>query len=340
MWGWRVHRYGPYRDVLSWEPDLPQPTAEPGLSLIRVRAAGLSFGLMLKIAGKYQVRDPLPFTPGLEVAGEVVQAAPGSRFAPGDRVMAMTSHGTYAEYTRVPENLTYPMPARMPFATAGGFLNGYQTAYVGLVRGGRLQAGDTLLVHGAAGGVGLAAVDIGRALGATVIATAGSDAKLEACLAQGAHHGINYRKQAFTEAVMGLTDGRGADVILDPVGGDVFDESRKCVAFEGRIVVAGFAGGRIPEIALNRLLLRNFGVVGFNLIGYWNERPDLIDAAQTQLNAWYEAGQIAPVISRVMPMGQLVEGIAAVEARESIGKIVMIPDADAPSADESPATEH
>jgi len=337
MWGWRVPEYGPYREVLAWGDDLPRPAAQPGLPLVRVRAAGLSFGLMLKIAGKYQVRDPLPFTPGLEVAGEVVEAPPGSRFAPGDRVMSMTNHGAYAEYTLVPERRTYLMPQGMPFSMAGGFLNGYQTAYVGLVRCGRLQAGDTLLVHGAAGGVGLAAVDIGRTLGATVIATASSAAKLEACRGQGAHHGINLREQDFPEAVMQLTDGHGADVILDPVGADVFDASRKCLAFEGRIVVAGFAGGRIPEIALNRLLLRNFGVVGFNLIGYWNERPDLIDAAQAQLSAWYEAGQIAPVISRVLPMRQLIEGIAAVEARESIGKIVMIPDADMASTEAPPA---
>ncbi len=334
MWGWRVDRYGPYREVLAWA-DLPRPSAQPGLPLIRVRAAGLSYALMLKIAGKYQVRDPLPFTPGLEVAGEVVEAPPGSRFVPGDRVMSMTNHGAFAEYTLVPESRTYPVPQGMPFPMAGGFLNGYQTAYVGLVRCGRVQPDDVLLVHGAAGGVGMAAVDIGRTLGATVIATAGSDAKLAACRRQGAHHAINYRDQNFVDAVMSLTDGRGADVILDPVGADVFDESRKCLAFEGRIVVAGFAGGRIPEIALNRLLLRNVGVIGFNLIGYWNQRPDLIDAAQAQLSAWYEAGKIAPLISRVLPMRRLPEGIAAVEARESIGKIVVVPDADAASGEDA-----
>ena len=327
MYAWQVQKYGHYRDALIWT-DIDLPALRPETVKIKVRGAGLSFGLILKIAGKYQIRDALPFVPGLEVAGEVVEAVPDAPFDVGERVMAMTSHGTFCDQTLVPYATTYRLPDAMTWQHAAAFLNAYQTAYMALVPRGNLQPGQTLLVHGAAGGVGLAAVQLGRALGAEVLATAGSADKLAACRAQGAALAINYHEQDFAEAVLTHTHGRGADVILDPVGGDVFDLSRRCLAFDGRLVVVGFASGRIPELSANRILLKNMTVTGFTLHGYRDQRPAVLAAGQAELNRLYSAGRIAPVISHALPMAELPRGIELLETRQSIGKVVaMAPDA-------------
>ncbi len=205
-------------------------------------------------------------------------------------------------------------------------LNAHQTSYIGLKYHGQLVPGETLLVHGAAGGLGMAAVQLGKLMGATVIATASSPEKLAACLEHGADHGIDYAREDFVERVQALTDGRGADVIYDPVGGDVFDESLRCIAFGGRLVVVGFAGGRIPELPANRLLLRNFSATGFTLNGYRQHAPELLDEAQEDLFRLYREQGLRPVISTVRPMRELPAALHEVEQRQAIGKILLVPE--------------
>lgn len=325
MKAWRVKAYGDYKEVMAWD-EMPRPDPVGEQVLIRVGAAGISFALILRIAGKYQIRDPLPCTPGMDAAGEVVAVGPESRFRPGMRIMGRGLEGTFAEYCLMDTDAVQEIPEGMSDTQAAAFLNAYQTAYVGLAYQGRLQAGDVLLVHGAAGGVGLAAIQIGKALGATVIATAGSAEKLAACKAHGADHAINYVADDFVEAVQEITAGHGADVILDPVGGDVFDRSRRCIAFDGRLVVVGFTSGRIPEIAVNRILLRTFSVTGFTLHAYQKHRPDLLERAQEELVRLFHAGQVTPAVTTVLPMRQAVEGLEKVESRRSIGKVIVVPD--------------
>jgi NADPH:quinone reductase len=324
MQGWTVEAYGPYREALRFG-ELPRPEPQPGTALVRVRAAGVSFAQTLRIAGKYQIRDPLPFTPGNDAAGEVVAVGADCPLRPGERVMGSAPRGAYAEYLLMPADVAERIPDGMPEHDAAAFLNAYLTAYAGVVYQGRVQPGDVLLVHGAAGGVGLAAVQVGAALGATVIATAGSAEKLAACRAQGAALAIDYTQQDFVEAVQDFTHGYGADIVYDPVGGDVFDKSRRCIAFEGRLVVVGFAGGRIPEITVNRMLLRTFSVTGFTLHGYKQHRPDLLQQAQAHLFQLYAAGRIKPVISHKLPLTSLVEALELLERRQVIGKVVLEP---------------
>jgi len=326
MKAWSVGEFGHFEGVMQWE-EAPKPPLANGSALIRVTAVGLSFALMLRIAGKYQVRDTLPFVPGSDAVGEVVAAGPESTLRPGMRIMGRGLSGTLAEYALMDPTAVQPVPEGMSDVQAAAFLNAYQTSYVGLAFQGRLKAGEVLLVHGAAGGVGLAAIQIGKALGATVIATAGSAEKIAACLAQGADHAVNYEEVDFVEAVLELTGGHGADVIYDPVGGDVFTKSRRCIAFDGRLVVVGFASGQIPEIAANRMLLRTFSVSGFTLHAYKKHRPDLLEKSEQALMDFYQEGKIAPVVSTVLPMSQLIEGLKMVEARKSIGKVVLVPDA-------------
>lgn len=329
MKAWEVHQFGHFAEVMRWgeAPEPPEPASVDGAALIRVGAVGLTFALMLRIAGKYQVRDTLPFVPGSDAVGEVVAVGAGSELRPGMRIMGRGLSGTFAEYALMDAEAVQPVPEGMSDVQAAAFLNAYQTSYVGLAYQGRLKSGEVLLVHGAAGGVGLAAIQIGKALGATVIATVGSAAKMAACRAQGADHTVNYEEVDFVEAVMDLTGGHGADVIYDPVGGEVFTKSRRCIAFDGRLVVVGFASGKIPEIAANRLLLRNFSVSGFTLHAYKKHRPDLLEKSERALMDFYKEGKIAPVVSTVLPMSELIGGLKMVEARESIGKVVLAPDA-------------
>jgi NADPH2:quinone reductase len=325
MQGWQVRQYGPYADVLTYG-ELPRPELEPGTALIRVQAAGVSFAQTLRIAGKYQIRDPLPFTPGTDAAGEVVAVGAGCPFRPGQRIMGQGPRGAYADYALLPADSASPIPDDMPADHAAAFLNAYQTAYLGIVYQGRVQAGDFVLVHGAAGGVGLAAVQVARALGGRVIATASSAEKLAVCREQGAELGIDYTREDFVQAVMEHTGGHGADIVYDPVGGDVFDQSRRCIAFDGRLVVVGFAGGRIPEIAANRMLLRTFAVTGFTVHAYKQHRPDLLAQALSHLFRLYAQGSVTPVISRRLPLSALVEALDHVVARQAIGKVVLVPD--------------
>ncbi len=232
MFAWTVDEFGHFSEAMQWK-DGPAPEPGPGESLVRVGAAGVSFSLILRIAGKYQNRDPLPFIPGTDLAGEVVAVGEGCKFKVGERVMGVAVRGAFAELAVLPDDMASSVPADMSDQDAAAFMISYQTSYIGLKHHGQLAPGEVLLVHGAAGAIGLAAVQLGKIMGAHVIATASTTEKLEACRRHGADHAINYGRENFADAVQDITQGHGADVIFDPVGGDVFDNSRRCIAFRG-----------------------------------------------------------------------------------------------------------
>ncbi len=306
--------------------DVAEPRPGPGEVSIDVRAIGCNFPDILMVQGKYQVKPPLPFSPGHEVAGVVREVAPGvARVRPGQRVLAMLGWGGYAERTTAPADHTWPIPDAMSFEEAAAFGLVYQTAYCALVQRAALRSGESLLVHGAAGGVGLAAVQLGKALGARVLATAGTDAKLEIARQSGADVLINYRTEDWVERVKAETGGEGADVIYDPVGGDVFDGSTRCIAFEGRLLVIGFAGGRIPSLAANRILLKNIGVVGVHWGLYQRRKSPLIDRWMDALYALYEKRQVWPIVYRTYPLREAAAALRAIVERESYGKVVLVP---------------
>jgi NADPH2:quinone reductase len=299
-----------------------------GMVRIAIRAAAINFPDALMVAGNYQSKPALPFVPGVEVSGEVTAAPATSGLKPGDRVMALldsggVTRGGYAEIADAAPTSVFPMPANMSFDEAAGFTLTYQTGWFGLHRRAQLQSSETLLVHAAAGGVGSAAVQLGKAAGAIVIATAGSDEKVELCRRLGADHAINYKTHDFAEEVKRLTGGRGANVIFDPVGGDVYDRSTKCIAFEGRIVVVGFTSGRIPKAATNHVLVKNYSVVGLHWGLYNTRAPELIPPAARALTELYEAGKIRPHISARLPLSEAPRALAMVAGGTSTGKVII-----------------
>ena len=305
-------------------------TGEPleGMVRIRVRAAAINFFDALMVAGQYQTKPELPFVPGSEVSGEVLSAPPGSGFAAGDRVMAVVANdslrsGGYADETSALPPAVALMPDAMPFEEGAAFRIIYQTGWFGLFRRANLRAGETLLVHAGAGGVGSAAIQLGKAAGATVIATAGSDEKVEICIKLGADHAINYQTQDFVEATKQITGGRGADVIYDPVGGDVYERSTKCVAFEGRIVIVGFTSGRIPQPPLNHALVKNYSIVGLHWGLYLRRAPELIPVVAKALMDLYAAGKIKPYVSARFAFEDAPAALRSVADRKSTGKVIL-----------------
>jgi NADPH2:quinone reductase len=306
--------------------EVPDPVPGPGEVLLDVRAIGCNFFDILMVQGKYQVRPPFPFSPGAEAAGVVRAVGPGAaRVRPGQRAIAWADWGCYAERVVVPESSVFPAPDRMADVEAAAFFIVYQTAYCALVQRAALQPGEWLLVHGAAGGVGLAAVQVGKALGARVIATAGTPAKLEIARQSGADVLIDYAREDWVERVKTETGGHGAAVIYDPVGGDVFDGSTKCIAFEGRLLTIGFAGGRIPSVALNRVLLKNVSVVGVHWGLYRRRESPLVQAWMEALANLHAHGQIRPVVYRTYPLREAAAALRALAQRESHGKVVLVP---------------
>jgi len=300
--------------------------ARPGQVVIDVKAAGCNFFDILITQGKYQVRPELPFSPGAEVAGTVREVGIGvERFSVGDRVSALLEHGGFASTVAAPQERVFPMPSKMTFEEAAALGLVYQTSYVGLVHRANLQAGETLLVHAAAGGVGLSAVQIGVALGARVIGTAGTPEKLDLVKRNGADVVINYRDQDWVERVKELTAGRGADVIYDPVGGETFDLSTKCIAFEGRILIIGFASGTIPSAQMNRVLVKNFSLVGLHWGLYFERNPQVLQDAQNAISQLYAAGKITPVVSATYPLVEAAAALEALGSRKTTGKLVLIP---------------
>ncbi|NBG94775.1 zinc-binding dehydrogenase [Pyruvatibacter mobilis] len=305
------------------EIDLPAPGE--GEVQIRIRACAVNFPDLLMVQGKYQFKPPLPFTPGMEAAGDIVAVGPGvSAFAPGDKVVAGLRTGGMAEGANTPAASCRAMPEAMSYEEAAGYTTAYLTAYVSLVRRGHLEAGETLLVHGAAGGVGMAAVDLGKQMGATVIATASSQEKLDVLADRGADHVINVA-DGFKDRVKELAGGRGADVIYDPVGGDVFDESVRCIAWGGRLLVIGFASGRIPDISVNMPLIKGFSVVGVRAGEYGRRDPEKGAENIAAIDAMAAKGTIRPYVYASFPLDQAAEAMCQLRDRRVIGKVVVTP---------------
>jgi len=308
---------GPEHLVLR---EVPSPVPGPGEVKVALRARGVSFVDVLVIAGQYQSKREVPFIPGGEAAGVVVEVGSGvQHVAPGARVLVP---GGYAEEVVVPAGRVIALPDSVSFETAAAFRSSYATAYYGLQRG-RLAAGEVLLVHGAGGGVGLAAVDLGKLFGATVIATASGEEKLAVCTQMGADHAIDYTK-GFRDEVRTLTADRGADVIYDPVGGDVTDESMRCIAPFGRLLIIGFTSGRPAQLKSNHLLIKDAEAIGFT-IGALSR----LDPAREQRNlailmGWLAAGRITPHVSHRLPLDKAAEALNLVRERKVIGRAVLV----------------
>jgi NADPH:quinone reductase len=322
MKAWRVHSWGEPETMTLEETPTPEPAA--GQVRIRNRAAGLNFFDILQVQGKYQVKPPFPFTPGAEVAGVVDAVGPGvTQFAVGDRVLSVTHGGGMAEYSLGRIEMTFPIPEGMDFPEAAALPIVYHTSYFALRERALLQAGEWLLVHAGASGVGMSAIQLGRAFGARVIATAGSAGKLEFAKSLGAEHVLNYTDGTWVDQVKQLTDGRGADVIYDPVGGDVFDLSTKCIATGGRLLVIGFASGRIPTIAANRLLIKDIAIVGALWGPYAAAHPDYLREAQGALAKMFEDGQIHPPKPQSYRLDQAPAALRDLANRKVLGKAVL-----------------
>ncbi len=304
--------------------EVPEPKPGPGDVLIRVRACGVNFADALIVQGTYQEKPLLPFTPGLEVAGEIVAMGRDvAGFATGQRVAALCTTGGYAETVTAPAAVTVRIPDSMPYETAAGFLVAYGTAHIGLEYRARLGAGETLLVHGAGGGVGLAAVEVGKAMGATVIATAGSQDKRALASSRGADHVIDYRAGEFKDLVKMLTDDRGVDVVFDPVGGNVLAQSMRCIAWEGRLLVIGFAAGDIPQVPAALVLVKNISLVGVYWGAYRMHDPAVITGSLHRLFKWFEKGALRPMVSETLPLERAAQAIRRLLDREARGKIVL-----------------
>jgi NADPH2:quinone reductase len=291
---------------------------------IRVRAAAVNFPDVLMIQGKYQHKPELPFVVGGERAGDVIAVGSGlTKLKVGDRVVGGALAGGFAQEAQGPESSYRPIPGSADYAVASAYTTAYLTAYVSLVRRGEMAKGETLLVHGAAGGVGLAAVDLGKVLGATVIATASSDEKRAFLKDYGADHVLP--SSGFREAVKELTGGRGADVIYDPVGGDVFDESVRCIAFNGRILIVGFTSGRIPTVSVNMPLIKGFSVVGVRAGEYGRKFPEKGRENIAAIDKLLADGKIRPHIHARFPLSQAVDAMHMLTTRKVIGKVVIEP---------------
>ena len=322
MRAWRIHAWGEPESMTL--EDIPTPEPGPGQIRIRNHAAGLNFFDILQVQGKYQIKPPFPFTPGAEVAGIVDAVGPEvSGFSKGDRVLSITHGGGMAEYAIGSAAMTFPIPAGLDFPEAAAFPIVYHTSYYALTERALLKPGEWLLVHAGASGVGMTAIQLGRAFGARVIATAGSAEKLEFATAMGAHHVLNYNDATWVDQVKELTKGRGADVIYDPVGGDVFDLSTKCIASGGRLLVIGFASGRIPTIAVNRILIKDIAVVGALWGTYAAAHPDYLAAAQRDLADLYVNGAIKPPKPKQYPLDQAPAALRDLANRKILGKAAL-----------------
>jgi NADPH:quinone reductase len=322
MKAWRVHAWGEPETMALDEIAEPEPAA--GQVRIRNHAAALNFFDILQVQGKYQVKPPFPFTPGAEVAGVVDAVGAGvTSVNIGDRVMAIPRGGAFAEYSYAPETSVFAMPETMSFEEGAAMPIVYQTSYFAMTHRTQIREGEWLLVHAGASGVGMSAIQIGKALGARVIATAGSEEKLAFAREQGADHTIDYTDAGWVDRVKEITAGRGADTIYDPVGGDIFDLSTKCIATEGRILIIGFAAGRIPSIALNRVLLKNISIVGVLWGGYVLSHPEYEAQAHAALMKMYAAGKIRPSANAVYPFAEAVRGLRDLAERKVLGKAVL-----------------
>jgi NADPH:quinone reductase len=328
MRAWQVTAMGEPAEALALG-EVHVPTPAPGQILVRVRAAALNFPDVLMCRGMYQVRPPMPFTPGVELCGEVVAGGSigGTGFEPGARVIGspVLPHGALAEYCLMDAVDAFPAPESLDDAAAAGLFIAYQTGWFALHRRARLQAGETLLVHAAAGGVGSAAVQLGKAAGARVIAVAGGAEKAAVAQELGADLVIDRRADDFVAVVKDYTGGRGVDVVYDPVGGDAYAGSAKCIAFEGRILVIGFASGNIPSPGLNHALIKNYSIVGLHWGLYKQHNPALIGTAHQELTKLADTGLIAPLVGDRLPLERAVDGLTSLAAGETVGRVVVTP---------------
>lgn len=314
--------YGPPESLVVEEAsDLRAPGE--GEVKIAVHASGLNFADTLMIEGKYQEKPPFPFSPGLECAGVITALGEGvAGLAVGDRVMAMTGNGGMAEEAIATAERTFRIPATLTFEQAAGFPVTFGTAYYALVDRARMKPGEVLLVHGAAGGVGSIAVEIGKVLGATVIATAGSEEKLQLAKRLGADHAINYTTHSVKDGVKALTR-EGADVVFDAVGGDVFDQTLRCIAPDGRILVIGFASGKIPSVPANLLLVKNCAVIGVYWGGFTKRDPARNRKNFATMLAWIEEGKLRAPIVTSYPLGRAADAMKDLLSRKATGKLVV-----------------
>lgn len=305
---------------------VPAPPLIPGGVRIAVEACGVNFADLLIVRGEYQERPPPPFSPGMEVAGTVIEVAAGvTTVRPGDRVAALIDHGGFAEQVIAPAGAVVPLPATMDMPTAAGFLIAYLTSHLALCDRAQLQPGEVVLVHGAAGGVGLTAVEIAHARGAMVIAAA-SGAERRALVAHhGADHVLDSRTDDIRARVLEITD--GVDVVYDPVGGAAFDASLRCVRAGGRMLLIGFASGTVPQIPANHLLVKDVAALGFSLPQVRRRRPEAVRAALTELLTWYAEGRLDPLVSDTLPLAQAVDALQALRDRRVTGKIVLLTNA-------------
>jgi len=327
MKAWVVRTNGA-PEVMSLD-DVPDVETPEGMVRIAVEAGAVNFFDSLLVAGTYQQKPAMPFIPGAEVAGTVVEAPPDSGLSAGDRVLAQLrvdgiKGGGYAEVAFARPAETLAIPDSMPFDEAAAFFINYQTGWFGLHRRAGLKPGEFLLVHAAAGGVGSAAVQLGKAAGATVIASVGSAEKAHVAQKLGADLVVEHREQDLVQAVKDFTKGHGADVVFDPVGGEAFERSTKCIAFEGRLVVVGFTSGQIPQARTNHVLVKNYAVVGLHWGLYGERRPELIEACTKELWALYADGKVAPYVSRRVPLAHGAEALADVAAGRTTGKTVIV----------------
>jgi NADPH:quinone reductase-like Zn-dependent oxidoreductase len=322
MKSWRVHAWSE-PEAMAFE-DIPEPMPGRGQVRIRNRAAALNFFDILQVQGKYQIKPPFPFIPGAEVAGIVDEVGEGvGSVKAGDRVMAMTHGGGFAEASLAPAANVFLVPSRMSFEEAAAMPIVYHTSYFAFTHRITIVPGEWILVHAGASGVGMSAIQIGKAMGGRVIATAGSERKLAFAKEQGADEVLDYTDAGWVDRVKQITGGHGANVIYDPVGGDIFDLSTKCIAPEGKLLVIGFASGRIPSIAANRVLLKNISVVGVLWGGYVQSHPDYSASVHPKLMELYEAGKIHPAVGATHKLDETPLAMRELADRKVVGKAVI-----------------
>ena len=319
----RAHQWCTPRELVIDDIDKPEPAE--GQLLVHVSAAGLNFPDLLIITGKYQLKPALPFSPGFEIAGTVEKLGPGvTRFSEGQRVIAQVPVGGFAQYALAEESYTHAKPGLMSDEEGAAFPLVYQTAYFGLAYRGALQKGETVLIHSAAGGVGLAALQIARALGAgKIIGTVGSNDKLALIRDNGADVALNYETEDFVDVVKRETNGRGADVIYDPVGGEIGEHSTKCIAFEGRLVLVGFTSGKFSSFISNHVLVKNYSVIGLHWGSYRYNNPAKIEKGWNELLELHAGGGLNPIIGGRFHMEQIADAMEFLASRKAVGKIVL-----------------
>ncbi|MEP9394422.1 NADPH:quinone oxidoreductase family protein [Gordonia sp. VNQ95] len=327
MRSWRVHELGEPTDALSLD-EIDEPTPGPGQVKVKVLAAPANFPDVLLCRGEYQIKPPLPFTPGVELCGEVVEIGDDvTRAVVGDRVVGtpILPGGAFAEYALMQQRSVFAAPDALDDAEAAALTIGYQTAWFALHRRTQISAGDVLLVHAAAGGVGSAAVQLGKAAGARVVGVVGGDEKAQYVRELGADLVVDRHTEDVVAAVKDFTDGHGADIVFDPVGGDAYAGSTKCIAFEGRIVVIGFAGGTIPQPALNHALIKNYSIVGLHWGLYQTKNPEVIDDCHAELLRLADKGLVTPLISERLAFTDVADGLSRLGAGTTVGRLVFLP---------------